>query len=135
MSDTFDVLDDLQLYEYLLADARAALDPEAYSKVTVGDIRAFYSLNGNGTGGRLHIVLDDYNIEDSHIEYCIASASGYNPEDPYNPIKLTDYPALRLGRRLLGMPLEEREVLIREWAGGPTWRDEEQNNPDPRYRD
>lgn len=41
-------------------------------------IQYYYSLEGNGAGGNLHIVLDDGNIEDSSIDFChgYASANG-----------------------------------------------------------
>jgi hypothetical protein len=31
----------------------------------------YYSLDGNSSGGNLHIVLDDGNIENSSIEFCM----------------------------------------------------------------
>ena len=30
----------------------------------------YYEIPGNNVGGKLHIVLDDYNYDDSSIEYC-----------------------------------------------------------------
>ena len=33
-------------------------------------VHAFYELEGNIVGGSLHIVIEDYNIEDSHIMWC-----------------------------------------------------------------
>lgn len=35
-----------------------------------GIIGAFYELPGNTCGGSLHIVLDDFNTEDEHVEWC-----------------------------------------------------------------
>lgn len=35
---------------------------------------AFYAIAGNGVGGNLHIVLDDYNLENSHVRSCIEQA-------------------------------------------------------------
>jgi len=32
--------------------------------------RAYYAKPGNRVGGNLHIVLDDGNMEDQHIEWC-----------------------------------------------------------------
>lgn len=32
--------------------------------------RAYYA-SGNPLGGNLHVVLDDGNIEDSHVEWCL----------------------------------------------------------------
>lgn len=39
-------------------------------------VNAFYAFDGNACGGSLHIVLDDENIEDGHVDYCIAYAQG-----------------------------------------------------------
>lgn len=44
-------------------------------------IKAYYAKPGNGVGGWLHIVLDDGNIETSHIEYCKQSAIEHNDAD------------------------------------------------------
>ena len=33
-------------------------------------VEAFYRLPEHGTGGPLHIVLDDENVDDWHVEYC-----------------------------------------------------------------
>lgn len=35
-------------------------------------VQAFYSLPGNSCGGGLHIVVDDYNVEDDNILWCIS---------------------------------------------------------------
>lgn len=32
--------------------------------------RLFYAIDGNEVGGNLHIVLDDYNWERYHVEWC-----------------------------------------------------------------
>ena len=34
-------------------------------------VKAYYEVPGNGVGGNLHIVLDDFNIKDYHIKYCL----------------------------------------------------------------
>lgn len=36
----------------------------------LGIVLAYYSIDGNGAGGNLHIVLDDGNIEANHVEWC-----------------------------------------------------------------
>jgi hypothetical protein len=47
----------------------------ALDKPTVPDVlplvRDFYRRDGNGCGGNLHIVLDDTNVDDSHVMFCI----------------------------------------------------------------
>lgn len=40
----------------------------------IEECKKYYQLPNNRVGGSLHIVLDDGNIEDSHIEYCIGYA-------------------------------------------------------------
>ena len=37
-------------------------------------VNAYYAFPGCGCGGSLHIVLDDENIDDGSIEYCITCA-------------------------------------------------------------
>lgn len=37
-------------------------------------VDAFYQLAGNGAGGSLHIVLDDGNVGDSSVEFCVEYA-------------------------------------------------------------
>ena len=44
-------------------------------------VKAYYAKPGNEVGGCLHIVLDDGNIEDSHIEFCRNSARKHNDND------------------------------------------------------
>jgi hypothetical protein len=33
-------------------------------------IRDYYALDGNSTGGSLHLVLDDGNVRRRHVEFC-----------------------------------------------------------------
>ncbi len=44
-------------------------------------VKAFYEKEGNGCGGNLHIVLDDGNIEDDHILYCLGKCKIYFDSD------------------------------------------------------
>ena len=34
-------------------------------------VEAYYSIPGHSCGGSLHIVLDDDNCDDSHVEFCL----------------------------------------------------------------
>lgn len=34
-------------------------------------VNAYYAKPGNSVGGNLHIVLDDCNVEDGHVEFCL----------------------------------------------------------------
>lgn len=52
--------------------------PDGAPKPTVPDVlplvRAYYAKPENGVGGNLHIVLDDGNVEDSHVRFCLDRA-------------------------------------------------------------
>lgn len=37
-------------------------------------VRAYYAKPGNSVGGSLHIVLEDYNVADSNVEWCRTNA-------------------------------------------------------------
>ena len=39
--------------------------------MTLDDMIArYYSKDGNGVGGNLHVILDDGNVNDLHIDFC-----------------------------------------------------------------
>lgn len=44
-------------------------------------VRAYYAKPGNGAGGNLHIVLDDYNVRDDDVQFCLDLAEQFNDED------------------------------------------------------
>lgn len=67
-------------------------------------VKAYYSIHGNNVGGRLHIVLDDGNINNSDIKWCIDYASSKN-----------DNEAVLLGKMLLGASLTQRRKLINNY--------------------
>ncbi len=54
-------------------------------KITVPQVlslvKAFYQKEGNGCGGNLHIVLDDGNIEDEHILFCLRQCEAKSDTD------------------------------------------------------
>jgi len=70
-----------------------------YLMVTICLCREYCETNLNG--GSLHIVLDDANVNDSHIQYCIDEAK-----------KLQDIPALAIADRLMGMADEMRKKVV-----------------------
>lgn len=71
---------------------------EPFTATEVAEIaKAFYKLPGNEVGGNLHIVLDDSNILDGHIQYCINAAK----QD-------RDFPAWVLGQILLKCSKSQR---------------------------
>lgn len=53
------------------------------------------------TGGNLHIVLDDGNVENDDIEFCIREAEENNDKD-----------GVIIGKKLLQMSLKEREDFV-----------------------
>ncbi len=59
--------------------------------------RAYYGLPGNGVGGSLHIVLDDENVQDSHVDFCIQQA-----------VDTCDHPGYMLGCILRKMTRTQR---------------------------
>ncbi|MDP3963705.1 MAG: hypothetical protein Q8Q39_04375 [bacterium] len=73
-------------------------------RLTVPDVaplvQAYYSKPGNGVGGSLHIVLDDGNIEDSHVRFCRKHAETLN-----------DIDGIRLCDLLLQMTKTQRRKL------------------------
>jgi hypothetical protein len=63
-------------------------------------VRAYYAKEENGAGGSLHIVLDDGNVEDSSVEFCIEEAE-----------KRGDKDGVELGKILLRMSKTQRNKL------------------------
>jgi hypothetical protein len=53
-------------------------------KPTVPDVlplaRAYYEIAGNEVGGHLHIVLEDYNIDDGSVQFCLDEARAHRDE-------------------------------------------------------
>lgn len=63
-------------------------------------IREYYTRPGNSVGGSLHVVLDDGNLQPSHIEYCLKYA-----------VESGDSEGAELARALLQMTPTQRRVL------------------------
>ena len=65
------------------------------------DIHSFYQVDKNGAGGTLHIVLDDGNLDNHSIQWCIE-----------NSIKeKNDEEALRIANELLKLSFSARKKL------------------------
>lgn len=64
-------------------------------------IQAYYQMEGNSTGGSLHIVLDDGNYERHHVEFCLQWAKDRDDPD-----------GVMLAGHLLLLTDEERRVLL-----------------------
>ena len=75
-------------------------------KPTVPDVlplvHAYYALPGNGAGGNLHIVLDDGNVDDSSVRFCLTQAR-----------ERGDEPGIILAEALLLMSRTQRTKLYR----------------------
>lgn len=65
--------------------------------------REYYAKPGNCSGGSLHIVLEDGNIEDSHVRFCIEFAREEGDPD-----------GVALAETLLSMSKTQRKRLSRE---------------------
>lgn len=81
-------------------------------------VNAYYCFDGCGTGGCLHIVLDDDNIEDGSITYCIECA-----KDPEFWLTKESYgghdeAGELLGRLLLLMSMTQRGKIAKNHSGG-----------------
>lgn len=72
-------------------------------------VRKVYEQLGGSVGGNLHIVLDDYNVEDYWIEQCMDRWDG----DEY---VLTDV-EMDCAKALLSVPEDDRIEVIREALG------------------
>lgn len=63
-------------------------------------VKVYYAKPGNGTGGSLHIVLEDGNVETSHVQWCLERAQEQGDED-----------GVALARLLLRMSRTQRNKL------------------------
>lgn len=57
---------------------------------------------GNGAGGSLHVVLDDANVADSDVRFCLACAS-----------KSGDWRGVLLAAAILALSKSQRHRLVR----------------------
>lgn len=83
----------------------------AVHHVVAAAIDAYYDLPDHTTGGNLHIVLDDGNVEDSSILWCRRHAASEG-----------DYISMLLADLLLQLDIEQRKNLVdprwhRGWGG------------------
>ncbi len=66
-------------------------------------IKNYYLKENNTTGGNLHVVLDDGNMEDYFVKSCIKRAEKDN-----------DIDGIKIGKELLKLSLEEREEIYNQ---------------------
>lgn len=90
--------DDYEEYEY------EETEEQYFHRTSVQKLaELYYKLPGNDTGGILHVVLDDGNLEDDHIRSCMENA-----------VADGDYIAYNIGTLLLHMPEWQRERLYKQ---------------------
>lgn len=73
-------------------------------------VKTLYEDMGEGAGGMLHIVLDDGNLEDDHIQWCIEYC---NREE--NADKHDKEICLEIAHRMLGISMEQRKLVYYQW--------------------
>lgn len=71
--------------------------------------RALYKLEGCGCGGNLHILLDDDNINDSCIVFCLKECLR-NPEAPESNL------GILICEEYLKLTIQERSVMDSLWC-------------------
>jgi len=62
-------------------------------------VHAIYECPGGGCGCCLHIVLDDTNLEDSHIQWCLDNSIKHGI-------------CREVAEMLLSIPVEDREEIL-----------------------
>lgn len=59
--------------------------PAMTPKPTVPDVlplvHAYYAKPGNSVGGNLHLVLEDANVDDRHVAFCLKVAEDAHDDD------------------------------------------------------
>jgi hypothetical protein len=70
----------------------------------IEECKKYYALPNNSVGGSLHIVLDDGNIHDEHVKFCIGYAEGKN-----------DNEGVLLGKMILKASKTQRKKLYNNY--------------------
>ena len=71
-----------------------------------------YEDMGEGAGGMLHIVLDDGNLDDDDLQWCIEYCNREENTDRHDK-KI----CLEIAHRMLGLNREERLLIYYQWDG------------------
>lgn len=74
-------------------------------------IREYYTKPANGCGGNLHIILEDPNFEDCHVQFCLKEAEKEEDED-----------GARIARLMLRMSKTQRKKLYRNHDYPPDFK-------------
>jgi hypothetical protein len=64
-------------------------------------IEIYYAVDGNGVGGNLHVVLDDGNLDDESIKWCIGEC-----------LAGSDHLGAEIAKRLMGFDEEARGLIM-----------------------
>lgn len=70
-------------------------------------VNAYYRKPGNAVGGSLHIVLEDENIDNGHVQFCLDYAREHGDDD-----------GVKLAELLLKMSRTQRRKISRKHDGG-----------------
>ncbi len=77
-------------------------------------VRQVYEAPRGGAGGHLHIVLDDWNLENSSIEYCQQGHSSPDWHGPPMHWELTEVEA-QCAKAFLSMTMAERASTLAKY--------------------
>jgi len=72
--------------------------------------RNYYQTPGNETGGSLHIILDDGNVEDGNLWFCLSEC-----------VNKRDFDGVWICSMLLRWPIKEREELYGRYQEYAKW--------------
>ena len=70
-------------------------------------VEEYYRKPGNMVGGNLHVVLEDHNIQNYHLDFCLKEAHAVGDED-----------GVMLAELLLKMSKTQRLKICRTHRGG-----------------
>jgi len=87
--------------------ARGPIPDKPRDRPTVPEVLhlacAYYATPGNSTGGNLHVVLEDENLDDGHVQRCLERAE-----------QEADSDGIKLANALLAMTKTQRRRLRRQ---------------------
>lgn len=73
----------------------------------------WYTLEGNDTGGPLHIVVDDYNVEDDFLTSCRESLLNDPTYDHYRDVDWTTL-GIKILDGLYALDITDRKTVLKE---------------------
>ena len=75
-------------------------------------VKTLYDDMGEGCGGMLHIVLDDGNIDDDDLQWCIEYCNREENADRHDKSI-----CLEIAHRMLNLSKEQRMLIYYQWDG------------------